>query len=227
MKKGLMIILLILVVVGFVFANDAANRTDTVTVTAKVGAVNEAFFSADGISKVTDPIPFKDDDATLSSDSDTKTIYVVAKSNDLKGFTLEIFGTALTHKSGDSFATENEKATKSIPITVVAVDDGDFETFTALATSTAGAPTGDGAEKITIENLAATSSSSTAGAAATDSSESTPETEDGTESGTTGTQAGMTKVVKDLVISLPEGFDPMDYVAGNYEAYLTLSYSAN
>lgn len=226
MKKGLMIILLILVAVGLVFANDATNRTDTVTVTAKVGAVNEAFFSADGISKVTDPIPFKDDDATLSSDSDTKTIYVVAKSNDLKGFTLEIFGTALTHRSGDSFATENEKATKSIPITVT-VDDGDSETFTALATSTAGAPTGDGATKITIENLAAASSSSTAGAAATDSSESTSDTEDGTESGTTGTQAGMTKVVKDLVISLPQEFDPMDYVAGNYEAYLTLSYSAN
>lgn len=226
MKKGLMIILLILVAVGLVFANDATNRTDTVTVTAKVGAVNEAFFSADGISRVTDPIPFKDDDATLSSDSDTKTIYVVAKSNDLKGFTLEIFGTALTHRSGDSFATENEKATKSIPITV-AVDDGDSETFTALATSTAGAPTGDGATKITIENLAAASSSSTAGAAATDSSESTSDTEDGTESGTTGTQAGMKKVVKDLVISLPKGFDPMHYVAGNYEAYLTLSYSAN
>lgn len=226
MKKGLMIILLILVAVGLVFANDATNRTHTVKVTAHVGAVNEAFFSDDGINKVTEPIPFKADNATLSSDSDTKTIHVVAKSNDLEGFTLEIFGTALTHKSGDSFATENEKTTKSIPITV-AVDDGDSETFTALATSTAGAPTGDGAEKITIENLAATSSSSTAGAAATDSSESTPETEDGTESGTTGTQAGMTKVVKDLVISLPEGFDPMDYVAGNYEAYLTLSYSAN
>lgn len=226
MKKGLMIILLILVVVGFVFANDAANRTDTVTVTAHVGAVNEAFFSDDRINKVTEPIPFKADNATLSSDSDTKTIYVVAKSNDLKGFTLEIFGTALTHKSGDSFATEKEKATKSIPITV-AVEDGDYETFTALATSTAGAPTGDGAAKITIENLAAASSSSTAGSAATDSSESTSETEDGTESGTTGTQAGMTKVVKDLVISLPKRFDPMDYVAGNYEAYLTLSYSAN
>ena len=226
MKKGLMIILLILVAVGFVFANDATNPTHTVKVTAHVGAVNEAFFSDDGINKVTEPIPFKADNATLSSDSDTKTIYVVAKSNDLKGFTLEIFGTALTHKSGDSFATENEKTTKSIPITV-AVDDGDSETFTALATSTAGAPTGDGAEKITIENLAAASSSSTAGAAATDSSESTSETEDGTESGTTGTQAGMTKVVKDLVISLPDGFDPMDYVAGNYEAYLTLSYSAN
>lgn len=226
MKKGLMILLLVLVVVGFVFANDAANRTDTVKVTAHVGAVNEAFFSDDRINEVTKPIPFKADNATLSSDSDTKTIYVVAKSNDLKGFTLEIFGTALTHKSGDSFATENEKTTKSIPITV-AVDGGDSETFTALATSTAGAPTGDGAAKITIENLAATSSSSTAGAAATDSSESTSETEDGTESGTTVTQAGMTKVVKDLVISLPKGFDPMDYVAGNYEAYLTLSYSAN
>ena len=226
MKKGLMIILLILVAVGLVFANDATNPTHTVKVTAHVGAVNEAFFSDDEINKVTEPIPFKADNATLSSDSDTKTIYVVAKSNDLKGFTLEIFGTALTHKSGDSFATENEKTTKSIPITV-AVDDGDSETFTALATSTAGAPTGDGAEKITIENLAAASSSSTAGAAATDSSESTPETEDGTESGTTGTQAGMTKVVKDLVISLPKGFDPMGYVAGNYEAYLTLSYSAN
>lgn len=226
MKKGLMIILLILVAVGLVFANDATNPTHTVKVTAHVGAVNEAFFSDDEINKVTEPIPFKADNATLSSDSDTKTIYVVAKSNDLKGFTLEIFGTALTHKSGDSFATENEKATKSIPITV-AVDDGDSETFTALATSTAGAPTGDGAEKITIENLAAASSSSTAGAAATDSSESTSETEDGTESGTTVTQAGMTKVVKKLVISLPEGFDPMDYVAGNYEAYLTLSYSAN
>lgn len=226
MKKGLMIILLILVAVGLVFANDATNPTHTVRVTAHVGAVNEAFFSDDEINKVTEPIPFKADNATLSSDSDTKTIYVVAKSNNLEGFTLELFGTALTHKSGDSFATENEKATKSIPITVT-VDDGVSETFTALATSTAGAPTGDGAEKITIENLAAASSSSTAGAAATDSSESTSETEDGTESGTTGTQAGMTKVVKDLVISLPEGFDPMDYVAGNYEAYLTLSYSAN
>lgn len=225
MKKGLMIILLILVAVGLVFANDATNTTHTVKVTAHVGAVNEAFFSDDGINKVTEPIPFKADNATLSSNSDTKAIYVVAKSNDLKGFTLEIFGTALTHKSGDSFATENEKATKSIPITV-AVDDG-VETFTALATSTEGAPTGDGAAKITIENLAAASSSSTAGAAATDSSESTSETEDGTESGTTGTQAGMTKVVKDLVISLPKEFDPMDYVSGNYEAYLTLSYSAN
>lgn len=226
MKKGLMIILLILVAVGLVFANDATNHTHTVRVTAHVGAVNEAFFSDDGINKATEPILFKADNATLSSDSDTKTIYVVAKSNDLKGFTLEIFGTALTHKSGDSFATEKEKATKSIPITV-AVKDGDYETFTALATSTAGAPTGDGAAKITIENLAAASSASTAGAAAADSSESTPETEDGTESGTTGTQAGMPKVVKDLVISLPKGFDPMDYVAGNYEAYLTLSYSAN
>lgn len=227
MKKGLMIILLILVAVGLVFANDTTNPTHTVRVTAHVGAVNEAFFSDDRINKVTEqPILFKADNATLSSDSDTKTIYVVAKSNDLEGFTLEIFGTALTHKSGDSFATEKEKATKSIPITV-AVDDGVSETFTALATSTAGAPTGDGAEKITIENLAAASSSSTAGSAATDSSESTSETEDGTESGTTGTQAGMTKVVKDLVISLPEGFDPMNYVAGNYEAYLTLSYSAN
>ena len=118
MKKILLTLLMLMMVVGL-FA-----ESDTAKVTATVGAVNEAWFSDEPNSQSNpegmESVPMEESGA-LTADS-TTTIYAVGKTNKMAGFSLTVYGTALTlvtNEGGeDTSATFDQNNFIGITVTV-------------------------------------------------------------------------------------------------------------
>ena len=149
MKKVFVTLLMLMMVVGLF----AESKNDTAKVTATVGAVNKAWFAAEPGSTssegATKNVQMNPEALTASS---TATIYAVGETNKMAGFSLKIYGTALT------LVLSEGDAEKSIPpafdtkgndidilVTVNKGKEGQEKSqkFTSAATATSASTTGE------------------------------------------------------------------------------------
>ena len=154
MKKVFVTLLMLMMVVGLF----AETKNDTAKVTATVGAVNKAWFAAGPGStsseEATKNVQMNPEALTASS---TATIYAVGETNNMAGFSLKIYGTALTlvlDKGDESTPPEFDTKGNDIDILVtVNKDKGEQEEsqkFTSAATATSASTTGEECLEIEI-----------------------------------------------------------------------------
>ena len=136
MKKVFVTLLMLMMVVGLFAA------TDTAKITAKVGAVNEAWFTTDSNLSKPDAdvtVSLNNDDSGVLDGNKTVTIYVAAKTNVISGCDIKITGSALTLNS----VTSNHPDKSYIDLLISTVETGegaDAQTYVASSPAS-GEPT--------------------------------------------------------------------------------------
>lgn len=203
MKKILLTLLMLMMVVGLFANNEDAGTTtvttsnDTVLITAKVDPLNKAWFAESKESYNTKIDTIEMNPKSLTADSKT-TVYVVGETNKQDGFTLTVYGTALTLVT-DTDTPEFDKNDNHIAITVK--ENGNVsnsKTFSLAATGKEASTTGEGLTVIVV------SASTTEGKR----------------------HAGKTLDI--TIAEGDEGKNKLTSVAsGDYWAYLTLEYTTN
>ena len=205
MKKVFVTLLMLMMVVGLF----AESKNDTAKVTATVGAVNKAWFAEE---QNTQEKPGELQSVPMGSGAldanSTATIYAVGKTNKMEGFSLTVYGTALTLVTDED---ENKfDGNNYIGITVTVEEENtdadgpkNSKSFnTPVSTgSTSATTSGEGLEIAVV-----------------------PPTSVVPDTGTRIKE----KTLKISVTSGADGADKIDTVAsGSYWAYLTLVYDTN
>ena len=206
MKKVFVTLLMLMMVVGLF-----AESKDTAKVTATVGAVNKAWFAEE---QNTQEKPGELQSVPMGSGAldanSTATIYAVGKTNKMEGFSLTVYGTALTLVTDED---ENKfDGNNYIGITVTVAEEENTDTSSTAKSKSFNTPVDTGS------TAAATTEGEGFVIAVVPPTSVVPDT---------GTRI-KEKTLKISVTSGADGADKIDTVAsGSYWAYLTLVYDTN
>lgn len=203
MKKVFVTLLMLMMVVGL-FANgeDAGTTTvttgnDTVKITAKVDPLNKAWFAKSEESYNTEINTIEMNPKSLTANSNT-TVYVVGETNKQAGFTLTVYGTALT------LVTDTDTPvfdTNGNHIAITVTENGNESNSIIFSTAATGKEASTTEKGLTVAVVP-------------------PSTTDGKR------HAGKTLDI--TIAEGTEGKNKLTSVAsGDYWAYLTLEYTTN